>query len=59
MSRPIDRQCCDGLCLQGRVCPQIAGRQAPLRFAPGVIDGPARRRSLVRRVLDRLRAAQP
>lgn len=40
-----DRTCCDGLCQQGQPCPVLHYRRrkactAPLRLAPGVIDGP-------------------
>ncbi len=58
MSRP--RTCCDGQCLQGRACPLVGYERAakdlprPLRFVPGVIDGPHARPSWLRRLAARL-----
>ncbi|MBY0235090.1 MAG: hypothetical protein K2W93_08915 [Burkholderiaceae bacterium] len=51
---PHNRICCDGLCQQGRDCPAVAPAAArlfrPIRFAPGVIDGPAKRLPLFKRL---------
>ncbi len=54
-----NRQCCDGLCQQGRHCPLVPSTKChPLRFAPGVIDGPhPSRRGPLRRWLGRIGSA--
>lgn len=49
-----DRICCDGQCCQGRACPLTANLRRPAaqqRLAPGVIDGPHRRPSRLRRAV--------
>lgn len=55
----VDRICCDGLCRDGRACPQTANLRRPAaeqRLAPGVIDGPHCRPGRLRRIATALLA---